>query len=178
MGKKDKIKIKTGKEVSEQQEEVVRLLKFLIVIILMIVGIYFFTKAFITKDLFKKAEEAAPISGVINYDTTIIGQIFDKPEDEYYVVLYDAKKDSAIYYATIIKAYQESEKPLRIYFADLDNQVFNKQYYTENADEINANTTDLSKFKVGDLTLLKIKSGKITKVVQSEETFVSELTPK
>jgi|GEM_PF-1354366 len=181
-GKNEKTieKIKVEKYTSEQQQEVIKLLKVVFGVVLIVVIMYFFTRAFITKDLFnKKVDDMAITEGVINYDTTIIGQIFDKVEKEYYAIIYDASSDKAVYYSTLITLYQrnmtDNEKANRIYFADLSNEVFNKPYYTDNEEEINVNTTDLSKFKVGDLTLLKIKNGKITKVIQTDEEFAKEL---
>ena len=180
MGKNNRVeKIKIDKNRTEQQDEIIKLVKVLAVVLLVILTVYFFTRIFITKDLFSNnAEDRVVTPGTINYDTTIIGQIFDKPESEYYVAIYDRSANEAMYYAKLIQLYSENTdaKPLRVYFADLENEIFNRSYYTEEENEINVNTTDLTKFKVGKLTLLRIKDGQIVKAIQTKDDFVAELT--
>ena len=85
------MKNKMKKYETEEQMEVKRFVLVLLGIILIVVGIYFFTRAFVTKDLFSSNKENTEelISGTVNYDIAIMGQILNRPYDEYYVAIYD-----------------------------------------------------------------------------------------
>ena len=179
MKKEGMKKIKQEKYRSEQQEEIIKLVKVLVAVVLVVLIIYLFTRIFITKDLFNSTSENTEVKeGAINYETTIIGQMFNKQEKEYYVAIYDSESNDAMIYSTIISLYQSSENAKKIYLVDLKNETFNKKYYTEDEAEINLNTMDLNKFKVGDLALLKITNNKISKTIQNKDDFAKELTVK
>lgn len=174
MTKKSKTKrIKTEKHQTEEQNEIIRFVRILVIIIILVLGVYLFTRIFVTKDLFNKDKEPDTVTpGTINYNVTNIGSMFNKNEKEYYVMLYNSKDVNAVYYSGLITTYQRNEDAIKIYFADLNNEL-NKKYVSEENE--NVNTSDLTTFKVGDLALLKIKEGQISKSLTSEEDIASEL---
>lgn len=65
-----------------------------------------------------------------------------------------------------------NENALKVYFADLDKELNQKFYDPENT---NLDVTDISDLRVGDLTLLKIKDGRITDALTTEEDIANEL---
>lgn len=159
---KNKIKYTTG-----DTEEVKNLITVIIVVVLIVAGLYVVTRAFITKDLFKKKEEAAEVvtPGVVSYDTIVMGQIFQMDQySEYYVAIYDSTNDDYSYdMSDLVSQYGQNEKSLHIYTVDLSNDVFNGSYY--DPENVNVNATNLSEMKVGDITLLHIKKGKIVEYI-------------
>ena len=172
-GKKKTKRIKKEKYQTEEQLEIKRFIRILIILIVLVLGVYLFTRLFVTKDLLNKEKEQETITpGVINYDVTTIGAMFNKAEKEYYVIMYDSKDLNAIYYSGLISTYKRNKAALKIYFADL-NSEFNKKYI--NKEEININTEDLTQFKVGNLALLKIKNNKVIKALSNEEDVSKEL---
>lgn len=174
MTKKEKTKkIKTEKYRSEEQTEMIRFVRILIIVIILILGIYFFTRIFVTKDLLNNEEEEKEIlEGTVNYNLTMIGSLFNKPESEYYVMIYNTENLRSIYYSGLMTNYARNENALKVYFADLDKELNQKFYDPENT---NLDVTDISDLRVGDLTLLKIKDGRITDALTTEEDIANEL---
>ncbi len=171
--KKNTKRIKKENYLSEEQNEAVRFIKILLIIIIGVVIVYFFTRAFVTKDLFnKKTEEKNPVAGEIDYSMTLIGNMLNKPEDEYYVIIYSSEDTLANYYNNLVTRYNKNKKPLAVYTADLANEL-NKNFVSSEASNLNAK--DINDFRVKDLALLKIKKGKIVKTFDTEEKIVKEL---
>lgn len=174
MAKKEKTeKIKTEKYRSEEQTEMIRFIRILIIVIVLIGGIYLFTRIFVTKDLLNnKEEEKEVIAGEINYNITMIGSLLGHPEEEYYVMIYDTENLRSIYYSGLMTTYARNEDALKVYFADL-NKGFNEKFY--NPEDVNLDITNISDLRVGDLTLIKVKNGGIVEVWDNEEEIANEL---
>lgn len=174
MGKDKVKKTKVNYSTAEQEE----ILKFLIVIVLVVIavlGIYVATRIFVTKDFFKtetKTEEVIPDVN-IDYSVAIMGQIFNRPYNEYYVVIYDSTNDDYQYdMAMLVYNYNKKEKHSHIYTVDLSNKLNDGYYDPEN---VNVNAKTLSELKVGDITLLKIKNGKVNKYIVDLAKMEQEL---
>ena len=99
MTKNKQKRIKQEKYESEEQLEVKRFILILVILIIIILGIYFLTRIFVTKDLLNNnKKEETTIEGSINYDTTLIGNIYNKPVNEYFVLIYNSEDLNSIYY--------------------------------------------------------------------------------
>ena len=171
-GKKNK-KMKQEKYHSEEQKEIFRFVCTLIIVILIILIVYFLTRIFVTKDLLNQENNDTEVTeGTINYNITMIGSMLNKPEDEYYVMIYNTENLRSIYYSGIITMYQQNEDALKVYFANLNNELNRKFYDPEN---VNLDVRNISDLKVGDLTLLKVRDGQIVETFESEEEIASEL---
>ncbi len=155
--KNQKKRIKSPNVMSDDQNEVRNFIIIIIVLLVIIGGIYLVSRLLTNKEDSKDQE---PVAGSINYNTTLIGNMLNKPDDEYFVLIYDSKDIQSISYSGLASAYSENEDALPIYVADLNNEL-NKKYY--DPENINANTTNFDKFKVGDITLLQISNKKIKK---------------
>ena len=168
--KKNKIKYRTD----EQKE----MLQFLVVILIVIVccgAIYLCTRAFITKDLFKtkeeKVEETTP--GAIDYNVATIGTMLNGPYEEYYVVIYDAVNGEHIAKMySLVSQYKQNEKAKHVYTVDLSNVLNSSYYEPENA---SATFTSFQDFKVGDITLIKVRKGAVNKLITDYDKMKSEL---
>ncbi len=174
MSKNKQKRVKLDTYHSEDELEIKHFIIILIILIIIILGIYFFTRLFITKDLITKEEEKAPITGTINYDSTLIGNILNRPEEDYYVIIYNSENLNAPYYRALVANYSKSKDALRVYTADLKNEL-NKKYYSE--DNLNLNPNNISDLRVGDLTLIRITKKNITKTYNNEEEIAQVLTP-
>ncbi len=173
MAKSKPKKIKQEKYRSEEQLEMIRFIRILIIVIIIILGIYFFTRIFVTKDLLNNNDEEREITeGTVNYTRTLIGSMLNKPEEEYYVIIYNSEDIRSIYYSGIVSAYENNEEPLKVYYADLNNELNKKFYNSENS---NLNVDDISELKVGNLTLVKVKNGQIAEIFANEEDIATEL---
>ncbi len=166
-------KVKLEKYRSEEQIEIIRFIRILIVVIILIIGIYLFTRLFVTKDLLNNSTNESEINeGSINYNVTNIGSLLNKPENEYYVMIYNTENLRSVYYSGLLTNYERNEDALKVYFADLNKELNKKFYDSENASKEFINISD---FKVGDLTLIKIKNGKVDRILTNEEEISIEL---
>ena len=174
MAKKVKAKrINKGNYQSEDQNEAKRFIIILAIIIIVIVGVYFFTRIFVSKDLLNK-ETNTTTPGSINYNVTLIGAMLNKPEDDYFVMLYDSKKSDAVYYNGLVNNYVQDENALKIYIADIANEL-NKSYVGESE---NIKVTNIEDFKIANPALLKIKDSKIVNVYSTKDEMVEALKTK
>ena len=160
-----------------ENEEIIRFAKVLGIVIVVVIGVYFFTRAFVTKDLFKKEKPAEENNVQVNidYNVTLLGALFTRPYKDYYVIVYDSTNKRADYYNIIVKMYRDANEGIKLYYADLGTQ-FNKPFYTE--DKSNYQTNSLDGLKVRDITLIKISDKKIVQFIEDEEKIASELKPK
>lgn len=157
---------------SEEKQEIKKFIFVLLGLIVIVIGIYFFTKAFVTKDLFKDANEVEYKSGTINYETAIVGNMLHKPESEYYVIAYDSEGKQINYYNTVASKYKNKEKSLKLYYLDLNNAL-NKDYIAKE-EEKSTSFKSIKDLKMGEITLFKIKNGKVTKLITNIEDIKKE----
>ncbi len=156
---------------TEEQREVIHFFIVLVVILIIVMCVYIFSKAFVfDESLFEVSYEA----GAIKDERAIVGTIFNRPEKEYYVIIYDESKGNAVYYSALTSKYSENEKALKVYHVDLDNEL-NAAFYVGNDGKSNKNASSVSDIKLKDLTLLKIKNGKIEKYLENITEIEKEL---
>ncbi len=166
--------MKKEKFETEEQKEIKKFIMVLVGLIIIIIGIYFFTRAFVTKDLFKdKTSEKEYTTGVINYDVAIVGNMLNKPQAEYYVLAYNSENTQSGYYQTIASKYKSNEKALKVYTLDLNNAL-NKSYVGTEEDK-STKFTSLEELKFGEVTLMKIKNGKVSKFITNIDNIKKEL---
>lgn len=172
MKKNKKIKYET-----EEQKEVKRFIYVLLGLILVVVGIYFFTRIFITKDLLNnKTNEVTYTEGTINYDVAIVGNMLNRPYEEYYLIAFDSEGTKVNYYNTLASMYMSVEKSLKLYHIDLANEL-NKKYVATD-ENISEKFESIDKLKLGEVTLIKVKNKKVTKFITSIENIEKELAVK
>jgi len=171
-------KIKEKKDLitpGTERDEIVRFARTLGIVILILVAAYFFTRIFVTKDLFDSQknngeEEVIPPPN-INYDITALGAMFTRPYREYYVFIFSSEHRQAYYFQIIMENYMFEEDSTKLYFADL-NSPFNQSFHSEESNPKATNALDL---KVGDVTLIKIRNGRIIRFLEDIDEIVKEL---
>ncbi len=155
----------------EEKKAVKNFIIILLVVLVCGVAVYFLTRAFVSKDLFKKDEEEDKMQEVtLSYDTAIVGTMLNRPYDDYYVVLYDEKKDESFVYSNFRITYTRETDHLPLYFVDLGN-VMNEDHVGDET-TITDNVKDM---KFGEFTLLRVKKGKITKTITDLDKAAKEL---
>lgn len=152
---------------TSEQKEMGNFLIVIIVVLVCVAGIYFLTRAFVTKDLFKKdtVRQNVVTPGEINYSVAIFGTMLNRPEEEYYVVIYDSSSDYATDMSTLVSGYLSGSDHLPVYVIDLNNKTMNGngKYYDPN--NISEAPTALDDLIVGDRTVIKVKNNKIDKFI-------------
>jgi hypothetical protein len=175
MEKKDKnVRSNVGK-MNVKTSEQIELKNFILVILVVVIcvaGLYLVTRAFVTKDLIPKEEEEVIVAGEVNYDVAIMGQLLNRPYKQYYAVIYDSEGDYSTDMYKLVYAYVKEKDAKHIYTIDLSNEL-NKAYYDK--DNVKKNATKVSEMKVGDITLVKVKNGKIDKYIVDYAKMQKEL---
>lgn len=166
-------KVKIKKYETEEQLEIKKFVFVLMGLIFIIIGIYFFTRAFVTKDLFKNTDEISYTEGKINYNAIVVGTMLNRPYKEYYVIAYSNEDNEASYYNTIVSKYTQKTKKEKIYYLDTENAM-NQKYVAKELEEASKSFTDIKNLKLGNITLLKIKSGKVEKYITNIEDIKKE----
>lgn len=166
-------KKKTQKYQTEEQMEIKKFIFVLLGLIIIIIGIYFFTRAFVTKDLFKETENINYTEGKISYEAVVVGTMLNRTISEYYVLAFSNKDNNAVYYNTLASKYMNLEKAKKLYYLDLDNKL-NKPYVSTD-ENYSTSFTSLEELKFGGFTLLKIKEGKVIKYITDLEKIKIEL---
>ena len=161
--------------VTEEEKEIRRFVIVLIVVVLAVAGIYLLTRAFVTKDLFTKSgdETQEVTEGKVNYDVAMIGNMLNRPYKKYYVVIFDSTNiDYSSDMNSLIYNYSLLKKDKHLYTVDLSNSL-NDGYYEPK--KVNTKATTLKDLKVGDITLLEVTDGKISKFIVDYDKMQTEL---
>lgn len=172
---KPKHRYESAKVQTEEQKEMIRFFIVLLVVVLMVTCIYFLTRIFVTKDLGKKnnsTDTEEVVEGSVNYNVASVGQILNRPYDSYYVIVYDAGGEYMYDVSTMLTTYSLNEKAKHVYRVDLANHL-NKEFYDKENENVNATSVD--EFKFGDITLLYIKNGKVSKYITDLSKIKAEL---
>ncbi len=165
-------KLKTERYISDEAREVRRFVIILFSIIILVLVVYGVTRL-LKKDTNNQTDNTVT-AGSIDYDKVSVGTMFNRDIKEYYVMLYDGEDSNAMLYSAIINKYMSSEKALKIYYCDLGNKL-NSDYKITDSETSNPSASNINDVKFGDLTLVKIKNGKITKYIENIDTIKSEL---
>lgn len=174
----DKVKTKNIKKVdidkytSEESKEVKRFIIILLSIIVLVLAVYGITRL-VNKDE-DNNDDRTVTAGSIDYDKVSVGTLFNRADSEYYVIVYDGEAPNAIYYSALMNKYMDKEKSNKVYFCDLSNEL-NKKYYVGEDKDSNPDATTSSELAFKDLTLIKIKNGKIVKYLETLDTIKTEL---
>lgn len=170
MAKKKAKKIDINKNVNTDDEKLV--VKFIVVLIIIsLVAVVFY---FISKNIVKNRDDNIVESNVtISYDKVNVGMIFNRPYDEYFVMVYDSSDNDAMIYSSLISKYSQKEDSLKIYYCDLSNKL-NKEFVSSDG-TTNSNAKSVSEFKFGQVTLIKVRNGKIVSYIENIDTIKSAL---
>ena len=175
--KLNKIKEKE-KTVNEANEYSISKLIKIIIVIAIVFGVFYLITTLVVKPD-NTPEENSIVD--IDYDKITVGQLLDRPENEYYVLatmksLYanDSLGTSIKYnelYNDYISRYNELENHLNVYNIDLDDAI-NKEYIS---DDLNI-SDDLSSIKLNEEVLFKVKEGKIDQYYVGSSEIIDALS--
>ena len=161
---KDTRKIKKTKYVNEDLEQVKKLIILLLIVSLLCVGLYFLAETLISNKAKNKTETKTEIK--FNYDIATIGTMFNRPEKEYYVLIY-SNKDEGTTYNSLLNTYRSSDDYVKTYYIDLDLKMNNSAI----KEELNKKPKTSNEVSVKGATLYKIKDGKVTNCYDTLETI-------
>ena len=168
MAKKKKIDSKKlKKEImgGSDEEQMQRLIKILLIVVLFI-GLVWFVFAIINGEIFgKKKAEKEEVE--IQNDVILAGSTFNRSEDEYYVLLYDFEGANSGTCSAIFNIYKDKSE-VKMFKVDLNDKMNANVLVTDSGE---VNTSSSANLKVLDATLIKVKDGKAVEV----KSGISEL---
>ncbi len=107
----------------------------------------------------------------ISYETATIGTMFNRPEEEYYLIFDEYTENPNQYLTSILYRYSSEEDKLPIYQIDM-NDGFNTKYIGEQG---NPSAQKVEDVKINGITLIKISDGKNVKYIEGIENIENEL---
>ncbi len=164
--------IKEAKYISDESKEMRNFLIILFSIIIIVLIVYGVSKIFI-EDTPAENDENNVQTGQIDYDKVSIGTMLNRNYSEYYVAIYDEEDPNAILYSTIITGYLQNEDATKVFYCDLGNKL-NSEYHVGTDGQTNPNAQSISELALGDLTLIKVENGRITKYIEELDAFKAE----
>lgn len=156
--------------IKDVNEDTAQIRKFVIILFCVAVVsflLYFISSKYLIKD--GVHDEASTPEETLSYSNVNVGNIFNRPYDEYYILAYDPDSLEASYYASLLNNFDI--KKGKIYFLDLSNSI-NKKYIGE---ESNKKAKNPSEIKLKEPTLIKIKNAKIDVYLDSRDEIDKEL---
>lgn len=148
---------------------------FLIIIIVILGGlgvVYLFTLLAQNNGLFDSGYNKPTIEeSSISYTNISYGTIFDRNEDEYYVLISNSESSEYIYLSSILSKYIDKEDSLPVYIVDT-NDAFNKNIIGE---DDNADANNSQDIRVKDYALIKINDGENIKYLTDIDEINEEL---
>lgn len=156
-------RIKQGKSVSDDEKQIKSLIIIFIVVVLICVGLYFFTDGMIKKESNKSLnnEEVK-----INYDIATVGTMFNRVEDEYYVLLY-SNEENGVDLNSALDKYRSSDDYIKTYYIDLDLKINS----SANGKDMIENPSNSKEVSVTEPTLYKIIDGKVVDCITGIENI-------
>ena len=153
---------------SDLENEFYRFIKILLIVVILIFGVYLFTKS-----LVKKSNESQEQENIVEISdkNIIVGSLLNRPYTDYYVLAYKKQDSEAIVYESIINTYESLDKSLNVYVIDLDNEL-NKGFYAEKG---NNKASSIDELKISSPTLFKISNKKIVKYIEKKDDIKREL---
>ena len=158
MGKKSgKIYLKKSNDYENENNDIIRMIKIVGVIALVFVAFYLVFAIYNGEISFGKDKETEKNVEIQNREI-LAGSIFNRIEDEYYVLMYDFDGDYSIKCETIYNLYLQKGILNKMYLVNLGN-AFNTNYVVDSVNGVNVST--IEQLKVLNPTLLKISNGKV-----------------
>ena len=162
-----KEEVKLIKQTNEDTNVVRKFFLILLGVILICGLIYLLT----TKTLSDTPKSTESSSTSISYDTVNVGNIFNRPYKEYYVMAYDFDDTNAYEYTNAVLAYKNESTSIKIYSLDLGL----KQNNDHVGDKSNKNAQTASEVMFNGPTLIKISDGKIKNYYDTKSEILNAL---
>ena len=162
---------KKEKYYSDEQNEIRSFIKILLGLVLIFLVLYFLSVKFGDK---KKDIKRTNQAGKVQYDSIALGTLFNKADQEYYVLVFDSEDINNSYIINKASSYKSSNASKALYTADLSLE-FNRPFVSDTS--FNPKTS-VDGLKFSETTLLYIKEKKIVKFINNLDDIDKELSIK
>ena len=166
--KKNAREIKAAKSSNmfiNSDNEVANFIKIVVAIVVLVLVFTLITNLVINKNNKTKT------TSDIQYSKIIVGNILNRSEESYYVLVENKEDSNLAIYESYIATYKNKEEHLMIYTVDLD-AGFNESFKSEQS---NLEVSNISDIRFSQTSLLKIENGKITTATDNSEEIINIL---
>lgn len=140
-----------------------KVIKIAIGVILVLMLTYLVTAILSGEIKFGNKEVKEEVS--IQYEEIIAGQILNRPEDEYYVLLFSFTDKLASNYLSLKDTYIEENNKVPFYIVDTDKQP-NQMVLALNSEQEKINVNNVNDLKVTVPIIIKVKDHKVVESVK------------
>lgn len=165
-------KAKKSKKQKENQivsgNELTNLIKIVLIVCAVLLIFYFITVLVNNKD--EENNYTENTTPTIQYNKILVGQILNRSENEYYVLVEKENDQYLDLYNYYLSSYDGENSAFKYYTVDLID-VFNGN----NIGEQNVVVGNVSDFKFANTTLLRIQNRVITEIYDNRDSIVSYL---
>ena len=165
-------RLKEQKLLNDNELEIRNFFIILIIILVIAFGLYFVSKAIVSKRSNTKSDDNTA-NAEIDYSLTTVGTLLNRPYDDYYVMVYDSQDTNAIYFANLFTKYSSKEDGLKIFFCDLNNPL-NKNYVS-NEESGNSYARTTEDFSFGRISLIRVRYGQVVSYLEDIDQITNEL---
>ncbi len=144
-----------NKNNSVENNELVNLIKIILIVCIILLAFYFIT-VLVSKKTKNSSFNDDDTVAVIQYDKIIVGEILNRPENSYLVLVKKNNDLNSDLYQSYLSIYSGKEKSLKVYNVELED-VFNSNYV---GDETILDK-GIENYKFSDTTLIKVSNGNI-----------------
>lgn len=167
MQKKKKQKLNYEKNY-ESDNEVLKIVKILVGVILFLV-VFYFLAMIMTGEIKlgnknKKEEEVTEIQ----YDEILAGETFKQRSSEYYVIYFNFSEKIASTYLAYRDGYVGKTDHFPMYMVDLE-KGFNTRYVTKEDEEREGYPENIDDLRVTSPTVLKVKDRKVVERIEGKD---------
>ena len=155
-----KVETKTSSIVSGN--ELKNLIKIILIICGVLLAFYFITV--LVQDKNKKSNDTSDTVAVIQYDKILVGEILNRIDSEYYVLV-EQENDA---YIDLYKQYPNNKT---YYTVDLSD-VFNQNHI---ANETTVEGNEVGNYKFSNTTLIKVANNSVEAVYKTKDEIIEYL---
>ena len=159
------------------KDEIKSKILLIVCVLIIIIGTYFITAIFMTKEIGSKKEDSNENTESSNsglslsyYNLILAGDTFNVSSDKY-MVLFFSEKDSHDYLKNAFKAYDSNDNTIKLYKVNIDEPI-NSFVKGKEKNEAASSIKELS--ITGD-TLVTIENGRIVSYVDVEDDIINAL---
>lgn len=149
-----------------------KIIKITIGVVLVLALTYFVTALASGEIKFGKTKvEEEKKETSIQYEEIMVGQMLNRSDDEYYVLLFNFTDTFASYYLSLKYSYAKEDNSLPFYIIDLEKSV-NKDYVLKDGEKLIDKPVRLVDFKATSPTIVKIKNRKIIERISDRDNVL------
>ena len=144
-------KIKNKRIINEDMTNIRNMFILLVIVVIVVVGLYYLTEHLVKNENKVNDEKT---EAVIDYDIASIGTMFNRIEEEYYVLIY-SKENNGNDLDDVLLNYRSSNNYIKTYYIDLDKKINNSAIGEETVKK----PTNSTEIKVNGATMYRIRNG-------------------